>query len=167
MYKTYSDLQIINSDQFNVDGSTIATWEQLRYEINLVKTAMTQDFTTADFGDYSESIKTISTNIATYQEALDKLESGTFTLTDFMELIDQFPDLAKGVDASSKSFNGLSKNLRNAIRNSPKALVGDLKKLFPFPPRPPFRAQYVNPSSYISAKTCPVCESFMTVPHGT
>ena len=126
---TYSDLQIINSDQFNVDGSTIATWEQLRYEINLVKTAMTQDFTTADFGDYSESIKTISTNIATYQEALDKLESGTFTLTDFMELIDQFPDLAKGVDASSKSFNGLSKNLRNAIRNSPKALVGDLKKL--------------------------------------
>lgn len=126
---SYSDLQIINSAQFNVDGATISTWKQLQYEIQQVKIAMTQDFTTDNFADYAESIGTISSSISTYQGALESLESGTFTLTDFMELIEEFPELADGVDASSKSFKGLSTNLRKAIRNFPDGLVDELKDL--------------------------------------
>lgn len=78
---------------------------------------------------YTAGIKTLTENIATYQGALESLESGTFTMTDFVALIEQFPELAKGVDVSSKSFNGLSKNLRKAIRHSPDDLVDDLKLL--------------------------------------
>ena len=125
----YSELQIINSDKFNVDGSTIATWDQLQAEIQEARVLMTQDFTADNFADYAESISTISSNISTYQEALESLESGSFTLSDFMSLIEQFPELADGVDASSKSFNGLSTNLRKAIRNSPDELVDELKDL--------------------------------------
>lgn len=125
----YSDLQIVNSDQFNVDGTVISTWKQLQKEIEQAKIAMTEDFTTDNFTDYAESISKISSNISTYQEALEKLESGTFTLTDFTDLISEFPDLADGVDASSKSFTGLSRNLRKAIRTSPDDLVDELKDL--------------------------------------
>lgn len=125
----YSDLQIINSDKFNVDGSTIYTWKQLQEEIQEARNLLTKDFTTDSFKDYAESISAISSNISTYQEALENLESGKFTITDFMSLIEQFPELADGVDVSSKSFNGLSKNLRKAIRNSPDDLVDDLKDL--------------------------------------
>ena len=125
----YSELQIINSDKFNVDGTTISTWRQLQAEIQEAIVLMTQDFTTDSFKNYAESISTISSNISTYQEALENLESGNFTLSDFMSLIEQFPELADGVDVSSKSFNGLSKNLRKAMRNSPDDLVDELKDL--------------------------------------
>lgn len=124
-----SDLQIINNSAFTVPDGTLLSWDGLQAKIQETRRALTQDFTTADFADYVESINKISTNISTYQEALDKLESGTFTLSDFMGLIKQFPDLAEGVDVTSKSFDGLSANLRRAIKNSPKSLITDLKKL--------------------------------------
>ena len=126
---SYSDLRIINSDQFNVDGSVIASWEQLQYEIKQTKIAMTEDFTVSNFADYADSISALQENISAYQEALEKLESGSFTMSDFVELIEKFPDLAKGVDTSSKSFKGLSTNLKKAIRSSPKSLIKDLKNL--------------------------------------
>lgn len=129
MQLSYSDLQIINSDQFKVPEGTLLTWDQLQAKIKKARIAATQDFTSDNFADYAESVSAISGSISTYHEALEKLESGTFTLTDFMELIAQFPDLADGVDMSSKSFNGLSKNLRKAIRNSPDDLVDELEDL--------------------------------------
>ena len=125
----YSDLQIVNSDKFNVDDSTIATWEQLQEEIRLTKVALTEDFTTDNFADYADEVKAISESIATYQEALESLESGSFSMTDFMALIEQFPDLAKGVDVSSKSFDGLADNLHRAIKNAPDKLTDELKEL--------------------------------------
>lgn len=125
----YSDLQAINSDKFNVDGSTIATWEQLQQEIKEARVAMTQDFTTDNFAEYTDSISGISSSMSTYKEALEKLESGTFTITDFMELIAQFPELAEGVDLASGKFKGLASNLGKAMRKSPEALVDELKKL--------------------------------------
>lgn len=82
-----------------------------------------------NISDYSSRINSISENISAYQSALESLESGTFTLSDFIALIEQFPELADGVDVSSKNFDGLSKNLRRAIRNSPDDLVDDLKAL--------------------------------------
>jgi len=126
---SYSDLQIINSDQFKVPEGTLLTWNELQAKIKEVRIAMTQDFTTSNYADYAENISAISSSITTYQEALEKLESGNFTITDFMELISEYPELAKGVDVASKKFNGLSKNLRKAIRSSPDALVDDLKEL--------------------------------------
>ncbi len=125
----YSDLQIINNDKFNVSGATITTWQQLQEEIKKAKVAMTEDFTVSNFTDYADSINALQENISAYQEALEKLESGSFTISDFVELIKQFPELGKGVDASSKSFKGLDKNLRKAIKNSPKSLIKDLKQL--------------------------------------
>ena len=124
----YSDLQLL----YQVKADTIpaiTSMEALKQKIKEVKTAMIEDFTVSNFTDYTDSISTLQENISVYQEALEKLESGSFTFTDFVELIEQFPDLAKGVDTSSKSFNGLSKNLKKAIRNSPDDLVDELKDL--------------------------------------
>ena len=126
---SYSDLQIINSDQFKVPEGTLLTWNELQAKIKEVKISMTQDFTTANYADYAGDINSIAASISTYQEALEKLESGQFTLTDFMELISEYPELAKGVDVASKEFNGLSRNLQKAIRNSPDELVDELKEL--------------------------------------
>ena len=126
---SYADLQIINSDQFHVPEGTLLSWYELQAKIKEVRIAMTQDFTTSNYADYAENISAISSSITTYQEVLEKLESGNFTITDFMELISEYPELAKGVDVASKKFNGLSKNLRKAIRSSPDVLVDDLKEL--------------------------------------
>ena len=82
-----------------------------------------------NISDYTSSISALQDNISTYQEALENLESGDFTMSDFIELIEKFPDLADGVDVSSKSFNGLSKNLRKAIKASPDNLIDDLEDL--------------------------------------
>jgi TP901 family phage tail tape measure protein len=86
-------------------------------------------FTMDDLPDYSSRISSMQENISAYQQALESLESGSFTMSDFVALIEKFPGLAKGVDISSKKFNGLSKNLRKAIRNSPDDLIDDLKDL--------------------------------------
>lgn len=126
---SYSDLQIINSEQFEVPNGVILSWDELQAKIKETKIVMTEDFTTDNFANYTESINAIQESISTYQEALEKLDSGTFTMSDFIELIEEFPDLAKGVDVSSKSFNGLSQNLRKAMRSSPDDLVNELENL--------------------------------------
>lgn len=126
---SYSDLQIINSEQFEVPSGVILSWDELQAKIKETKIAMTEDFTTDNFANYTESINAIQESISTYQEALEKLDSGTFTMSDFIELIEEFPDLAKDVDVSSKSFNGLSQNLRKAMRSSPDDLVNELENL--------------------------------------
>ena len=125
---TYSDLQLL----YQVKADTtpaITSMDALKAKIKEVRIAMTEDFTVSNFTDYADSISTLQENISAYQEALEKLESGSFIMSDFVELIKQFPDLAKGVDTSSKSFNGLSKNLKKAVRNSPDKLVDELKDL--------------------------------------
>ena len=82
-----------------------------------------------NIADYANDIDSIQENISTLQSALESLESGTFTYSDFIDLTQQFPDLAKGVDTSSKSFNGLARNLKRAIKASPDELVDELKDL--------------------------------------
>ena len=84
---------------------------------------------TFNIADYSSSIDSIQDKISEYQSALASLEDGTFTYSDFIDLTQKFPELAEGVDTSSKSFDGLAKNLRKAIKNSPEDLIKDLKNL--------------------------------------
>ena len=95
----------------------------------VIGNALVDDFTFKNFGDYSEHINLVTSNISTLQGALESLESGSFSHGDFIELISQYPELAEGVDLASGSFKGLAKNLQKAISKSPDGLIKDLKEL--------------------------------------
>ena len=118
------DLQI--AGQLEVPEGTIYTWEELINKIEEAKIAATKDF---DLSDYKASITNITESVSLYQEAIQKLDKGSFTLSDFMELIEDMPELAKGVDVSSKSFSGLRQNLQRAIKTSTKSFINELKEL--------------------------------------
>lgn len=78
---------------------------------------------------YSKDISSHSAVISEFQEAIQKLGKGSFTMDDYLDLIERFPDLAKGVDISSNAFYGLSRNLNKAIKTRTKDFVDDLKSL--------------------------------------
>ena len=118
------DLQI--AAQLEVPDGTILSWEELQQEIEKTKIAATQDF---DITNFTDAISSHSAVISEYQEAIQKLDKGSFTMDDFMELIKKYPDLAKGVDISSNAFYGLSRNLNRAIKTSTKSFIKDLKEL--------------------------------------
>ena len=79
--------------------------------------------------EYADGIDSIQENISSLQSALESLEDGSFTYSDFIDLIQQFPELAEGVDATSGNFTGLAKNLKKAIKAAPDELVDELKDL--------------------------------------
>lgn len=110
---------------YSIDASNIS-FDELKKKIQDVKVANIGDF---NISDYSDSISSLSENIGVLQAALEKLNSGQFTMDDYVKLIKDFPKLAKGVDVSSKSFKGLTSNLVRTIKASPKSLVKDLKAL--------------------------------------
>ena len=88
--------------------------------------ANTMDF---DLTDYTDALSSHSAVISEYQEAIQKLGKGSFTMDDFMELVEKYPDLTKGVDISSNAFYGLSRNLNRAIKSNTKSFINDLKEL--------------------------------------
>lgn len=110
---------------YSIDVSNVS-FDELKKSIQDVKVANIGDF---NISDYSDSISSLSENIGVLQAALEKLNSGQFTMDDYVKLIKDFPKLAKGVDVSSKSFKGLTSNLVRAIKASPKSMVKDLKAL--------------------------------------
>lgn len=118
------DLQI--AGQLEIPEGTILSWAELTNEIKKAKIAATKDF---DITNYTQAISAHSAIITEYQEALKKLDSGSFTMNDFMDLIEKYPDLAKGVDISSNAFYGLSRNLNRAIKSNTKSFIKDLKEL--------------------------------------
>lgn len=123
---TISELKVIDSDAFKVPDGALLTWDELKQKIQEAKVATIGDF---NISDYADSISSISENIGVLQDALEKLNSGSFTMNDYVKLIKDFPKLANGVDVSSKSFKGLTSNLVRAIKASPKSLIKDLKAL--------------------------------------
>ena len=82
-----------------------------------------------DITKYTKTISNHSAVISEYQEAIQKLGKGSFTMDDFMALIEKSPELAKGVDISSNAFYGLSKNLNKAIKSHTKDFIDDLERL--------------------------------------
>lgn len=116
------DIQIAGE----IPTTTLNSWDELIEKIKEAKVANIGDF---NISDYSDSISSLSENIGVLQDALEKLNSGSFTMDDYVKLIKDFPKLAKGVDVSSKSFKGLTSNLVRAIKASPKSMVKDLKAL--------------------------------------
>lgn len=118
------DLQI--AGQLEVPEGVKLSWDELLMRIHNAKIEMLSD---VGFSDYMTDFTSITESVGKYQEALEKLQSGSFTINDFIELIEEFPELAEGVDTSSDSFEGLSKNLQKAIKSSPKSTIEDLRKL--------------------------------------
>ena len=118
------DLQI--AGQLEVPEGIILGWDELVAKIKEAKIVATKDF---DITNYTESISSLSSTISEYQEALQKLDKGSFTMDDFMELIGKNPELAKGVDISSNAFHGLADNLKRAAKTSTKSFINDLKEL--------------------------------------
>lgn len=110
-----------------VDGGSL-TYVDLLAKANGIQVEDLQDSTKL-YSNNESAINGIKNSISEYEEALNKLDEGSFTLEDFNKLIAQYPDLAKGVDKSSKSFRGLRTNLKNAIKASPKSLIKSLKSL--------------------------------------
>ena len=82
-----------------------------------------------DITKYTKTISSHSAVISEFQEAIQKLGKGSFTMDDFLDLIERYPDLAKGVDISSNAFYGLSRNLNKAIKSNTKSFINDLKRL--------------------------------------
>ena len=108
--------------------------EQFGITIDNIKAYFTQEGEFAidpvfDINKYSHDIKSHSAVISEFQDAMQSLEKGTFTMDDFLDLIERFPDLAKGVDISSKSFYGLSRNLNKAIKSRTKSFKNELMSL--------------------------------------
>lgn len=110
-----------------VDGGSLTDVDLLA-KANGIQVEDLQDSTKL-YSNNEAAINGIKNSISEYEEALNKLDEGSFTLEDFNKLIAQYPDLAKGVDKSSKSFRGLRTNLKNAIKASPKSLIKSLKSL--------------------------------------
>lgn len=79
--------------------------------------------------DYADSFDVVQDNISSLQSALTSLQEGSFTYSDFIDLTQQYPELAEGVEVLSGNFKGLSKNLLKAIKASPDELVDELKAL--------------------------------------
>ena len=102
------------------------TFDELEARIEKIKIASTEDF---DITKYTKTIAAHSAVITEYQEALQKLGKGSFTMDDFVALVEKYPDLAKGVDISSNAFYGLSRNLNRAIKSNTKSFIKDLKGL--------------------------------------
>lgn len=119
---TESDLRIAYKVTLDADISSISE-DELQRRIAQYKA---ENFS---ISNYADDITAINEELSTFKNALEKLDSGTFTIADFVELIKQFPDLAKGVDVSSKKFSGLSKNLKKAMRTTPDKLIDELEDL--------------------------------------
>lgn len=102
------------------------TFDELEEKIKEVKIAATEDFS---IENYTKMLSAHSAMITEYQEALQKLGKGSFTMDDFVELVEKYPDLARGVDISSNAFYGLSRNLNRAIKSNTKKFIIDLKEL--------------------------------------
>ena len=102
------------------------TFDELEQKIEDIKIATTENF---DITKYTKAISNHSAVISEYQEALQKLGKGSFTMDDFVGLVEKYPDLAKGVDISSNAFYGLSRNLNRAIKANTKSFINDLQDL--------------------------------------
>ena len=120
-----SDLKVAYQVVMELDQSSKLNFEQMLDAIERKKA----EAASFDISNYATSIESITGNISTFQEALTSLESGTFSMSDFIELLQKFPDIAKGVSVANGKFVGLDKNLRRLIKDSPKSFIKDLKKL--------------------------------------
>ena len=77
----------------------------------------------------NKQLDDVQSSISTLSSALENLQSGKLDFNAVIDLMQQFPELAPYVDLTAENFGDLADGLKKAIKNSPKALIKDLKEL--------------------------------------
>ena len=76
----------------------------------------------------SGDIANISSEITTLTNALTSLSDGSIGVSDVVELVQQFPELAEYVDFTADNFGNLEDGLKSLIRSSPDEFVKTLQE---------------------------------------
>ena len=76
--------------------------------------------------EITKQVDDFQSNIASIQDALDKLKSGEYTSTDIIDLIQQFPQLASETDNLSEALNNLAVDNFISTMDSIKKSMGDV-----------------------------------------
>lgn len=76
----------------------------------------------SDIDGFQSSIKTLS-------DAMTKLQSGELGVSDIVDLLQEFPELAPYIDLTAENFGDLENGLKSLIGNSPDELIDSLQKM--------------------------------------
>lgn len=76
----------------------------------------------SDIDGFQSSVKTLS-------DAMTKLQSGELGVSDIVDLLQEFPELAPYIDLTAENFGDLENGLKSLIGNSPDKLIDSLQKM--------------------------------------
>ena len=85
--------------------------------------------TTITLEQINEHIDNFQTRISSLSDALTKLNDGSISLGEVVDLIQEFPELASYVDLTSESFGNLDTGLKALLRSTPEKLIDDLMRM--------------------------------------
>jgi hypothetical protein len=83
----------------------------------------------ATFEESSSNYDSYVSSMDTFASTLTSLHAGTLELSDVMDLITQYPKLAKYVDLTSDSFDGLEDALYDMMETEPDTFIARLNKV--------------------------------------
>ena len=118
--------KLYNAWQEGIDWSawTRADFESFFEEVE--DSAESATIAIEDLADAHERIDAAEGRINKLTDAYAKLADGSLELSDVIELIEEFPELAEYVDLTADNFGNLDEGLRNVARNEPTALINSL-----------------------------------------
>lgn len=76
-----------------------------------------------------EWVDGVQSKLSSLTDALSKLRDGTMGVNDVIDLLQEFPELARYVDLTADGFGNLEEGLQHLIQHSPDALIAELYKL--------------------------------------
>lgn len=94
-----------------------------------IKQSFDDIFSTDEGKQLSSDIDDYITGVGKLQSAMESLSDGSLGIEDVVELVEEFPALAKYVDLTSDSFGDLDEGLRRVAQDSPDDLVNKLREL--------------------------------------
>lgn len=126
---TYSDLQIINSGNFEVPEGTLLTWEQLKQKIAEVRAAMPTDINTV------QTYSALSDKASTYNDILNQTNE---IVANNMEVTQEYKDslstlgiteqeLSECFDENNELVVKNAQALRKLVAEKKKAVAADVK----------------------------------------
>ena len=135
-------LDVYDTLSANPDLVDEGTLQSLRDALEIVSNTTDIEAATDAIVEYTdEATESITTLAGAYEQfdaaaekvdkltdAYAKLADGSLELTDVVDLIEEFPELAKYVDLTADNFGNLDEGLRNAANHAPDALVDELRK---------------------------------------
>ena len=122
----YTALQLLRGavNAYNTDIDTLA---QSFVDVGIAVKSIDFDLSKT-LSDNTTAIDMMQESISNYQSALDKLSSGSATMSDIVDILQQYPKAAKGIKITSKGVEGLYGNLRRAAKAQPKDLINSLEE---------------------------------------